>query len=270
MANNISVVVGLDFGIIYSGFSLCYVDDDYDLSKIKTNTEWPWEEGKSKTNTALRYDDDFKKVEFWGYPALYKKPNKKSKDNETKPIELFKLHLGNCLEKFKPKLPEPLTYKRAITDYLCKIGELIKETILKYWSGIDFMEHVLLVLTVPDEYSENDIAILRECIFNAGLISDKRSERLQFTTELEAVPIYCMHSSLLAFKREHRLTEPGRIGNDKLYKETVKGGNCGLTLLHKHCTNYLNNNKCLEVKKNLKFFKSKEFKFVIIISEYSN
>ncbi|PKB99173.1 hypothetical protein RhiirA5_430167 [Rhizophagus irregularis] len=99
---------------------------------------------------------------------------------------------------------------------------------------------------------------------------DKRSERLQFTTELEAVPIYCMHSSLLAFKREHRLTEPGRIGNDKLYKETVKGGNCGLTLLHKHCTNYLNNNKCLEVKKNLKFFKSKEFKFVIIISEYSD
>ncbi|PKC68254.1 hypothetical protein RhiirA1_507607 [Rhizophagus irregularis] len=205
MANNISVVVGLDFGIIYSGFSLCYVDDDYDLSKIITNTEWPWEKGKSKTNTALRYDDEFKKVEFWGYPALYKKPNKKSRDNETKPIELFKLHLGNCLEKFKPKLPEPLTYKRAITDYLCKIGELIKETILKYWSGIDFMEHVLLVLTVPDEYSENDIAILRECIFNAGLISDKRSERLQFTTELEAVAIYCMYSSL----REHRLKEPG-------------------------------------------------------------
>jgi hypothetical protein len=71
---------------------------------------------------------------------------------------------------------------------------------------------------------------MRECTFNAGLISDKRSERLQFTTErmfifayasdfmmimkiliyfniniAEAAAIYCMYSSL----REHRLTEPG-------------------------------------------------------------
>jgi hypothetical protein len=45
------------------------------------------------------------------------------------------------------------------------------------------MEHILLVLTVPTEYSENDKSIIRECTFNAGLISDKRSERLQFTTE---------------------------------------------------------------------------------------
>jgi hypothetical protein len=45
------------------------------------------------------------------------------------------------------------------------------------------MKNVLLVLTVPAEYSENDKAIMRECTFNAGLISDKRSERLQFTTE---------------------------------------------------------------------------------------
>jgi hypothetical protein len=45
------------------------------------------------------------------------------------------------------------------------------------------MNDVLLVLTIPAEYSENDKAIMRECTFNAGLISDKNSERLQFTTE---------------------------------------------------------------------------------------
>ena len=45
------------------------------------------------------------------------------------------------------------------------------------------MDHALLVLTVPAEYSENDKATMRECAFNAGLISDKRSEKLQFTTE---------------------------------------------------------------------------------------
>jgi hypothetical protein len=45
------------------------------------------------------------------------------------------------------------------------------------------MENVLLIFTVPAEYSEADKATLRECIFNAGLISDINSEKLQFTTE---------------------------------------------------------------------------------------
>ena len=61
--------------------------------------------------------------------------------------------------------------------------KLIKETIPKYFPDINFMENVLLVLTVPAEYSENDKAIMRECTFKAGLISDKNSEKLQFTTE---------------------------------------------------------------------------------------
>lgn len=45
------------------------------------------------------------------------------------------------------------------------------------------MENVLLVLPVPAEYSEYDKAIMRECIFNAGLINNRFSEKLQFTTE---------------------------------------------------------------------------------------
>jgi len=61
--------------------------------------------------------------------------------------------------------------------------KLIKDTIPIYWDGINFMEHSLLVLTVPAEYSENDTAIMRECTFNSGLISVKNSEKLQFTTE---------------------------------------------------------------------------------------
>ncbi|CAB4491833.1 unnamed protein product [Rhizophagus irregularis] len=175
---DIRVIVGLDFGTTYSGFTLCHVDDD--LANIKTN-----------------------KVELWGKPALCKKPNRKGKDTETKPVELFKLHLGNCLEKYKPKLP--VNFKKAITNYLGEIGKLIKETIPKYWEGIDFMEHVLLVVTIPAEFSESDKAIMRECTFNAGLIGEKNSEKLQFTTEPEAAAVYCMHSSL----REYKLTEPG-------------------------------------------------------------
>ena len=80
--------------------------------------------GTLKTNTVLQYKDDFKEVELWGYPALCKKPNRRSRDNGMKPVELFKLHLGNCLEKFKPNLP--VNYKKAITDYLCEIGKVNK------------------------------------------------------------------------------------------------------------------------------------------------
>jgi hypothetical protein len=67
---------------------------------------------------------------------------------------------------------------------------LIVETISKSWEGINFMEHALLVLTVPAEFSENDKAIMRECAFKAGLISEKNSEKLQFTTERMFVYVF--------------------------------------------------------------------------------
>lgn len=82
--------------------------------------------GIFKTNTVLQYKEGFEEVELWGNPALCKKPNTKGKDNETRPIELFKLYLGNCLDKYKPVLPEPLNYKKVITDYLHEIGKVNK------------------------------------------------------------------------------------------------------------------------------------------------
>ncbi|CAB4437231.1 unnamed protein product [Rhizophagus irregularis] len=197
--NDIRVIVGLDFGSTYSGFSLYHVDSD----DIKTNNDWPGDMGKFKTNTVLQYDDDYKDVKLWGQQALYRKPNKKSKDKEMKPVELFKLYLGNCLEKHRPKLP--VDYKKAISDYLREIGKIIKKTIPKYWIEIDFMENVLLILPVPAEYSELDKAIMRECAFNAGLINNRSSEKLQFTTEPEAAAVYCTNNLL----KYHNLVEPG-------------------------------------------------------------
>jgi hypothetical protein len=121
-------------------------------------------------------------VKSWGYSALSKRPNKKKKiKNESKPVELFKLHLGNLSDNLKPELP--VYYVNAITDYLQKIGELIEEMVAIHWSGIDFLKNVLIVITVPAEYSEKDKAIMRECVYNAGLIKERYSKNLQFTTE---------------------------------------------------------------------------------------
>ena len=62
---------------------------------------------------------------------------------------------------------------------------MIKETVereLKVTKA-DFTKHVLLVLTVPAEYSEKAKAIMRDCVHKADLIESKNSEKLQFTTE---------------------------------------------------------------------------------------
>ena len=40
----------------------------------------------------------------------------------SKPVEMFKLHLGDLLDEHKPKLP--VEYKRAITDYLREFGKV--------------------------------------------------------------------------------------------------------------------------------------------------
>ncbi|CAG8562831.1 uncharacterized protein OCT59_009878 [Rhizophagus irregularis] len=97
--------------------------------------------------------------ESWRYLALSKRPNKKKKTkNGSRPVELFKLHLRNLSDNLK-------TYKKAITDYLRKIGELIKKMVAIHRSGIDFLEKVLVVITVPAKYLEKDKAIMRECAF---------------------------------------------------------------------------------------------------------
>ncbi|RIA87543.1 hypothetical protein C1645_777131 [Glomus cerebriforme] len=186
---NIRVVVGLDFGTTYSGFSYCHVENSKD---IRTNDKWPGEVNL-KTNTVLQYDQNFTNVVAWGYAALSKQPNQR-KSIETRPVELFKLYLGKLQNDLKPPLPVQLGFEDAIADYLRELGKKIKETVEK--NGVVFTEHVLFVLTVPAEYSEKDQDIMRKCACTANLIKDKDSQKLQFTTEPEAAAIYCMENKL--------------------------------------------------------------------------
>ncbi|CAB5192644.1 unnamed protein product [Rhizophagus irregularis] len=245
----IRVVVGLDFGTTYSGFSYCNIVNP---NNIVTNEQWKGDFG-FKTNTALQYDDSYNTVMSWGAPALAKRPNRRKKNiSETKPVELFKLHLGNLSKNLKPKLP--IGYKKAITDYLREIGKLIKETITRHWE-IDFYESVLLILTVPTEYSEKDKAIMRECAHNAELITEKCSNKLQFTTEPEAAAIYCMNSSLQEYDLSTTettftivdcgggtidITIRKLIGNNQLGEVTESTGDyCGGTFVDKEFINFL-------------------------------
>ena len=113
-------MIGLDFGTTYSGFSYCHVSEN---KNICSNDLWNGEVGQLKTNTVLQYDDEYNNVKLWGVPALAKRPNRRRRQNEgNKPVELFKLHLGDILDKLKPNIP--VEYKKAITDYLREIGKV--------------------------------------------------------------------------------------------------------------------------------------------------
>ncbi|CAJ0762346.1 21171_t:CDS:2, partial [Entrophospora sp. SA101] len=85
----------------------------------------PSQTGVFKTNTVLSYDDSLKLL-AWGYPALAEEPSKRSKRNQTqsRPVELFKLHLANVKEDEKPPLPLGLDSRRAITDYLHEMNKV--------------------------------------------------------------------------------------------------------------------------------------------------
>ncbi|PKK57857.1 hypothetical protein RhiirC2_871727 [Rhizophagus irregularis] len=201
IAKKIHLFKPRDFGTTYSGFAYAHKIN----TEIITNDTWPDQIGPLKTNTALLYDKKFKFVEEWGYPAVFRKPKKsEGKSKNQFVVERFKLHLSNIPDNEKPVLPKGINYKKAITDYLKCMGKLIKETIAARWPNVRFMEQVSIILTVPTGFSDQAKAIMRECIYEAGLINVKSSEKLQFITEREAAAVYCMK-----VLKEHNLDTVG-------------------------------------------------------------
>ncbi|PKY53120.1 hypothetical protein RhiirA4_471164 [Rhizophagus irregularis] len=207
--DDIRIVVGLDFGVTYSGFAYCHVIDE----NMHTNDNWPWGvTGQFRTNTVLRYDDEFNNVLYWGARAL------KNRKQNSEPVKLFNLYLGDLPDNLKPKLP--IDYKKAITDYLREIGMFIKEKIC-HLDGFDYFEDVLLVLTIPAEYSEMDKVIMRQCVYNADLIKDRDSEKLQFTTESKATALNCTFMFVDCGKYTTNLTTRKLVRNDPLHIDKV-------------------------------------------------
>ncbi|CAG8453450.1 12515_t:CDS:2 [Cetraspora pellucida] len=232
--SDIRVVV--DFGTTYSGFAYA----NKASPEVITNDTWPEVTGAFKTNTVLKYDQNLRNVEAWGYPALAQRPSRRAERNSTsKPVELFKLHLGNMPEKEKPMLPKGLVYKKAITDYLTEMSMcvesfvLIKETVETRWPNVNFMEQVLLIMTVPAEFTDQANATVRECAYKAGLISTQYSEKLQLSTERSFMIVDCGGGTVDLTTRE--LLENNRLG-----EITERSGDfCGGTYVDKEFIKFL-------------------------------
>ncbi|CAB4434630.1 unnamed protein product [Rhizophagus irregularis] len=194
-ASDYRVIVSIDFGTTYSGFA--YTHTKSKDKEIFTHTDWQEYAGRFKTPSVLLYDDDLKSVQSWGFSALAKRPKRK-KVIDKKPVELFKLHLGKMTNK--PSLPKGLDHKRAITDYLHEFGKVVKNKIDDCWK-VNFFTQVLLIFTIPAEFDDNAILIMRECAYKAGLLKDQFARNVKFITEPEAAAVHCMKS----FK-EHNLS----------------------------------------------------------------
>ncbi|CAG8550558.1 13090_t:CDS:2 [Acaulospora morrowiae] len=216
------VVVAIDFGTTYSGFAYAHKSNP---GEIIVQDYWKDFSGYFKTPTVIKYDDSYTMVESWGLPALAKKPisRRQPLQPSSKPIELFKLHLlGRSLrDKDKPTLPDGLDYKRVIKDYLEKLRFDVEKNVKNHWSTLDFYKQVAIVMTVPAEFNDNAISIMRECAFEAGLIREKDSENLTFTTEPEAAAIHYISS----LEREYHLN-PG----DSFMVVDCGGGTVDLTV----------------------------------------
>ncbi|CAB4491847.1 unnamed protein product [Rhizophagus irregularis] len=171
LREDIRVVVSIEFGTTYSGYGYAHRISPDDISV------------ENKTPAIIKYEDDNTTVKCWGSSAL---PSMRNTD-QSKPIELFKLYPLK-----EPSIPELQNYKRIIIDYLKKLGEKIKESINGTWE-VEFNSQVLIVFTIPTEFDDEKIEIMRYCVHKAELIQKKDSGNLVFITKLEAVAIYCLN-----------------------------------------------------------------------------
>ncbi|CAG8737222.1 6460_t:CDS:2, partial [Racocetra fulgida] len=190
--------------------------------EIETCVEWAEYDGIPKIPTVLKYNKSFDVID-WGYPALIdldrRNPDRKKNLNQIskmkpdlRPVELFKLYLGNINDmESKPYLPPGLGYKQAITDYLRKIGDALKDR-LNGWQNIDYFKNV------PVEFDNNAISTMRECAVEAGLTKQKHNS----------------NGSNLLFINEHSgggtvdiTTMKMLVGNKLSEKIESKGDYCG-------------------------------------------
>ena len=73
----------------------------------------------------MQYDEHNEKVVKWGAAALSSEPTRKgrgAKNDLPRPVEYFKFYLSDSAKSKRPKLPDGITFEKAITDYLREMG----------------------------------------------------------------------------------------------------------------------------------------------------
>ena len=211
------VAVGLDFGTTFSGFAYAHISEP---SKVFTFYEWPEQASGGgqpycKTQTSIYYskdDNDVLKLESWGWPALvgYRKAltTLRSKHVRAPPLKVgefvtkFKLQLASYGDGLSAEaLPDELTARMIITDYLREISQFIMKHLKNRFGEHFDMHEVQWCLTVPAIWDDHAKQLMKSYAEQAGLIQSANANTdstasphpLLIVLEPEAAAVYCLH-----------------------------------------------------------------------------
>ncbi|CAM6113809.1 unnamed protein product [Calypogeia fissa] len=233
------VVVGLDFGTTFSGFAYALTSKP---DECRLHFEWPGlkEAGASnycKTQTSLLYSNMAARssssesyvLQGWGHEALAQHAQA-VQSNDGRPKEFrdasrnsnnlqlvadslsgrhahfitrFKLHLAGSGKTSAADLPNGLTARRTISDYLRELSKFILSGVLQRNLGSHItMEDIQWCITVPAIWNEEAKQEMTTCAEIAGLVQgphckvmDASPHEAIIVLEPEAASFYCQKLS---------------------------------------------------------------------------
>lgn len=234
------VVVGLDFGTTYSGFAFAHISDP---EKVYAFYEYPRSGGGGDRNYCKTLTGSYYKQQgvggawqfkSWGYPArtecgkdvqAYRKAQLKGgslQPFEGSYITRFKLHLAtpDMGSSSAKELPPGLTVNVLITDYLREMGAFILRTLQSHYDPNMTTNAIQWCVTVPSIWNNAAKAVMRKCVFDAGLVDRTSPHPLIMVLEPEAASFAC-HKNLV----EQKI----RVG-DKMLVADIGGGTADIVV----------------------------------------
>ncbi|GBC29111.2 hypothetical protein GLOIN_2v1886321 [Rhizophagus irregularis DAOM 181602=DAOM 197198] len=243
----------IDFGMTHSSFAYVHIKNP---ETIVVNSTWPGREGVFKIPTALEYNKTYTQVINW--------------------VTWHYMMNWMIREDQKPWLPPQLNYRKAIIDYLTQMQILIKSTLERRWLTISFPQHVGLILTIPAEWPPHNTTVMRECAYKAGLLTTLNSTHLEFTTEPDAIALYCLSvkghnlhygdSFLVADCGDDTVDIITRkfLKNNRLNEITKRVGDlCGFTFVDKEFLHFLEHKVGIQALEKLKQCKYGQVQYLI-------
>ncbi|CAB5356029.1 unnamed protein product [Rhizophagus irregularis] len=150
--SNIQAIVGIDFGTTYSGFTCCHASseegiysyDSWSDNVMFGHSSYGRKVTNMKTTTVLYYNHS-----YGSYDRTH------TYGRQDRPVEFFKLYLGDSPDNLIPKLP--VEYKKAITDYFTEISEVIIKVVKNRWLQFITESEAAALYCMKYELEEHDL-----------------------------------------------------------------------------------------------------------------
>jgi molecular chaperone DnaK (HSP70) len=182
------VVIGIDFGTTYSGFTYAFSEEEkvYDYKE--------WDDSSilyAKTKTQLLYING--KPEYWGHTAVIEDANRHDSQAEIYRIFNFKMQLSQQYYQY-PGIPEKkFLVIDLVSEYLKFIKDKALEIVRDKTIDDNIEDRIIWCLTVPSIWTDEQKNKMRTAAIKAGMISNSDDDyhKLILVYEPEAAAVYC-------------------------------------------------------------------------------